>query len=184
MCVSVCVCVCVWLYESCWSNNNKDNDSWVLVDMPGLASDMASGSQTLTANAINSSSSSCPAPPRSALGPFLRSTSTRPVSVRKPLRCLLQISLSHWPTQTRPEQTSPKQTSPVRPNPTRIELCCLLCSYNFHLHLHELAAWLGLALASWQSVSGSVSISAHSRHGLLSPIWLSLLNCYHIVGTN
>lgn len=143
--------------------------------MPGLASDMASGSQTLTANAINSSSSSCPAPPRSALGPCSCLAAHQLDRLASGSHCVVCCKFHYHidqprPDQTRAEQTSPKQTSPVRPNPTRIELCCLLCSYNFHLHLHELAAWLGLALASWQSVSGSVSISAHSRHGLLSPI--------------
>lgn len=100
---------------------------------------MASGSQTWTANAINSSHS------------------YGPVSVRKPLRCLLQISLSHWPT-----------------NPAQFT-SALQLQFSFTFTWDCGLAWLvalpGLDWSrlvwAWQSVSVSVSIYAWEQPAVL-----------------
>lgn len=121
--------------------------------MPGLASDMASGSQTLTANAINSSSSSCPALPC----PALACLAAHQLDQLAPgSHCVVCCKFHYHIDQPRPDQS---QTDPTRP-----ELSSAVCSavtifiyiyMSLRLGLPGLdLAWLGLAwLASNPSPS-------------------------------
>lgn len=125
--------------------------------MPGLASDMASGSQTLTANAINSSSSSCPA---------LACLAAHQLDQLAPgSHCVVCCKFHYHIDQPRPDQS---QTDPTRP-----ELSSAVCSavtifiyiyMSLRLGLPGLdLAWLGLAWLAGNPSTSPIHLCTRTR---------------------